>query len=126
MEIGLHANHNAPQVLGHLMIAFLFIYRCFTAMPRFEEHAGRLAARGMPFPGLSLIGGFGLMLGGGFSLALDIYPTIGGCMLIVFTMAANWLHHNFWSMEGGERNRHLYTFCNNVAVMGGIVLVIAG
>ena len=122
----LHAEHSALQILAHAMISFLFLYRCFTAMPRFAEHSGRLAERGMPFSDLALLGGFGLMLGGGTSVLLDFYAPVGAGALIVFTLAANYFYHNFWDMEGGERNRHLYTFCNNVAVMGGLVLVIAG
>jgi uncharacterized membrane protein YphA (DoxX/SURF4 family) len=59
-------------------------------------------------------------------VALDLYVSIGAAMLIVFTLAAIHLYHNFWDMEGRERNLHLYTACNNVAVMGGLVLVIAG
>jgi len=121
-----HADHSALQILGHLMIAFLFLYRCVTAMPRFAEHAARIGERGMPAPKLMLLGGFALMLGGGAAVALDLYAAIGAAMLIVFTLAANYLYHNFWDMEGRERNLHLYTACNNVAVMGGLLLVIAG
>lgn len=120
-----HADHSVWQIIAHLMIAFLFLYRCFTAWPRFDEHAGRLADRSMPLPRLALLGGFGLMLGGGASVALDYYAPCGAGLLIIFTMSANYLYHNFWDMEGGERNRHLYTACNNVAVMGGLLLVIA-
>ena len=120
-----HADHSVWQIIAHLMIAFLFLYRCFTAWPRFDEHAGRLADRGMPLPRLALLGGFGLMLVGGASVALDYYAPYGAGLLIIFTMSANYLYHNFWDMEGGERNRHLYTACNNVAVMGGLLLVIA-
>lgn len=120
-----HADHSVWQIIGHLMIAFLFVYRCLTAWPRFDEHASRLAARHVPLPRIALTGGFGLMLVGGLSVALDYYAQFGAGMLIVFTMSANYLYHNFWDMEGGEKNRHLYTACNNVAVMGGLLLVIA-
>ena len=121
-----HADHSALQILAHAMIAFLFLYRCFTAMPRFAEHAARIADRGVPASKLALLGGFAMMLGGGTSVLLDLYAPIGAGVLIVFTCAANYLYHNFWDMEGRERNTHLYTFCNNVAVMGGLALVIAG
>ena len=122
----MHADHTALQILAHAMISFLFLYRCFTAMPRFAEHAGRLADRGVPASKLSLFGGFAMMLVGGTSVLLDIYAQFGAGILIVFTCSANYLYHNFWDMEGGEKNRHLYTFCNNIAVMGGLVLVVAG
>jgi uncharacterized membrane protein YphA (DoxX/SURF4 family) len=121
----LHAEHTAIQILGHAMIAFLFLFRCFTAMPRFEEHAGRLAKKGVPVPRLSLAMGFAMMLVGGTSVLLDVYATIGACILIAFTMLANFLYHDFWNHKDNwaERNRALYVFCNNTAVMGGLVLV---
>jgi putative oxidoreductase len=122
----LHADHTIWQIIAHLMIAFLFLYRCLTAIPRFDHHTATIAARGVPFANVVLPGGFALMLTGGASVALDFHATYGAGLLIVFTIAANYLYHNFWDMEGGERNRHLYTFCNNVAVMGGLVLVAAG
>ena len=120
-----HADHTALQILGHAMIAFLFLFRCFTAMPRFAEHAGRLAKKSVPFPKLSLAIGFGMMLVGGVSVLIDIHTVIGACILIVFTMLANVLYHDFWNKEHdrAERNRALYVFCNNTAVMGGLVLV---
>ena len=120
-----HANHSALQILGHVMIAFLFLFRCFTAMPRFAEHRDRLAKKNVPFPDISLAIGLGMMLVGGLSVLLDVYTTVGACLLIAFTMLANLLYHDFWNHKDNwaERNRSLYVFCNNTAVMGGLVLV---
>ncbi len=46
--------------------------------------------------------------------------------MIAFTILANVLYHDFWNKKGewAERNRALYTFCNNIAVMGGLLLVV--
>ena len=121
-----HAEHSALQILGHAMIAFLFIFRAFTAMPRFAEHSGRLAKKNVPLPDISLAVGFGMMLVGGFSVLIDFYSEYGAGILIAFTMLANYLYHDFWNHKDdwAERNRALYVFCNNTAVMGGLVLVI--
>ncbi|NKB20888.1 MAG: hypothetical protein GKS01_10355 [Alphaproteobacteria bacterium] len=121
-----HADHTALQILAHAMIAFLFLYRCFTALPRFDEHSGRLAKKGVPLPRLSLAGGFGMMLIGGIAVLIDYQAEIGGGILIAFTILANVLYHDFWNKKGEwvERNRALYTFCNNIAVMGGLLMVV--
>jgi len=121
-----HADHTALQILAHAMIAFLFLYRCFTALPRFNEHSGRLAKRGVPLAKLSLAGGFGMMLIGGTAVLIDYQAQIGAGFLIAFTILANVLYHDFWNKKGdwAERNRALYTFCNNVAVMGGLLMVV--
>ncbi|MEK9684495.1 MAG: DoxX family protein [Rhodospirillaceae bacterium] len=121
-----HSDHDSIQIIGHLLIAFLFIFRCLTAIPRFAEHSKRLAARGIPLSNLVLTFGLGFMLVGGLSIAIDYETRIGGTLLILFTMAAIYVHHNFWDpAEPIEKNRKLYIACNNIAVIGGILLVIS-
>ncbi|MFL2668734.1 MAG: DoxX family protein [Alphaproteobacteria bacterium] len=121
-----HADHNFLQMLAHAMIAFLFIFRGFTALPRFNEHARRLAKRGVPFSPFSLAAGFLMMLAGGTSILIDYYTQIGASILIAFTILANFLYHDFWNKKGdwAERNRAIYTFCNNIAVMGGLLMIL--
>ena len=45
--------------------------------------------------------------------------------LILFTILANHFFHHFWAMEGMQRTIHFYFFCNNIAVIGGLLLVMA-
>ena len=121
-----HGDHTLLQIIAHSMIAFLFIFRCFIALPRFNKHARRLAKRGLPFSTFPLATGFLMMLTGGTSIFLDYYTQIGASILIAFTIFANFLYHDFWNEKGDwtERNRSLYTFCNNVAVIGGLLMII--
>jgi uncharacterized membrane protein YphA (DoxX/SURF4 family) len=121
-----HGDHTFLQIIAHSMIAFLFIFRCFTALPRFNEHARRIAKRGVPFSTFSLATGFLMMLTGGASILLDYYAQIGASILIAFTIFANFLYHDFWNKKGDwtEHNRALYTFCNNFAVIGGLLMIL--
>jgi uncharacterized membrane protein YphA (DoxX/SURF4 family) len=77
------------------MIAFLFIFRCLTALPRFNEYARRLAKRRVPFSTFSLATGFLMMFLGGTSILIDYYTQIGAIILIAFTIFANFLYHDF-------------------------------
>lgn len=122
----MHQQHVLIEILAHAMIAFLFIYRAIAAIPRFQHHREILEKRGVPAPALVLICGLAFMLGGGISVLLDLFSTIGAAMLIAFTIATNALYHNFWSMEERQkRQQHRNIFCNNLAVMGGLLLVIS-
>jgi uncharacterized membrane protein YphA (DoxX/SURF4 family) len=123
-EIMLHADHSIWQIIAHGMIAFLFLFRGVTAIAKFSDHSARINSRGVPYSNLVLAGGLVIMLMGGAMVGLDYYAWIGASMLITFTLSANYIYHNFWEMEGELANRHLYTFFNNVAVMGGLILVI--
>jgi putative oxidoreductase len=62
---------------------------------------------------------------GGVSVALGIFPAIGAIGLILFTVAANYLYHNFTLFQGEERMSHLGSVLTNAAIIGGFLLVIA-
>ena len=62
---------------------------------------------------------------GGLSVALGIFPIVGAIGLILFTIAANALYHNFWTFSGAERVSHLGSVLTNAAIIGGLLLVIA-
>lgn len=120
----MHADHSTLEIVAHVMIAFLFLFRWASALPNFADHAGRFRRLKVPFPEGVLAAGLATMLVGGSMVLLDFHAWIGAIMLIAFTALANLLYHHFWTMDDPElRNRHLYIFCNNIAVMGGLVLV---
>ena len=109
----MHADHSVAQAIAHAMIAFLFLYRGLTALSAFGHHLNRFKNLKVPFPRLILAGGFATML-------------IGGAMLIVFTILANLMYHHFWTMrDPRQRQTHTWVFCNNIAVMGGLLMIIA-
>ena len=43
----------------------------------------------------------------------------------LFTIAANYLYHGFWSFTGDERTNHFNSVMTNAAIIGGFLLVIA-
>ncbi|MDX1484342.1 MAG: DoxX family protein [Alphaproteobacteria bacterium] len=120
----MHAQHSLIEILAQAMIAFLFLYRGIGAIPRFDRHKARLAAKSVPAAGLVLACGLGLMLGGATLVLLDIFAALGAAMLIVFTIAASVIYHDFWSVGDADRRRREATrFAYNVAVIGGLLLV---
>jgi transmembrane protein len=123
----MHADHTVVQIVAHVMIAFLFLYRGLDAIPRFGFHAGRIRDRGVPLPRFVMACGIATMIVGGLMVLVDFYAWIGAIMLVVFTIFANYLYHHFWTMEDrAQILNHRNFFCNNIAVMGGLALVIAG
>ena len=120
----MHEEHTAAEILAHVMIASLFLYRGISAIGRFAHHRARLASRSVPVPGLVLAAGLGMMLAGGGLVALGLFSSLGALVLILFTVAASVLYHDFWAIQDPEqRRRQATSFSYNVAVMGGLVLV---
>lgn len=122
----MHEQHTAIEILAHIMIAFLFLHRGLGAIGRFDHHRARLSARSIPLPGLALALGLGMMLVGGASVAFGIFTAIGAGLLIVFTVAATVLYHDFWTVRDPEgRRRQATSFSYNIAVVGGLLLIAA-
>ncbi len=121
-----HTDHSVLVVIGHLMAAFLFLFRGVTAFPQFEDHLSRFQARGIPFARYVVLGGFGTMMVGGAMVAVDYYAWIGAAGLILFTVIANFMYHDFWTLEDPQRRQtHIWIFCNNIGVMGGLFMIMA-
>ncbi len=122
----MHADHSVAEIIAHAMIAFLFLYRGLTALSDFADHLSRFQRLKVPLPRLVLLGGFATMLIGGVMVLLDYQAAFGAGLLIVFTLLANLLYHHFWAMDDPRlRQTHTWIFCNNIAVMGGLLMVIA-
>lgn len=121
-----HTDHSAIVIIGHVMVAFLFLFRGITAFPQFDHHLERFVARRVPFARFVLLCGFVTMVVGGVMIAIDYYAWAAASALILFTVMANFLYHDFWTLEDPQRRQtHLWIFCNNIAVMGGLFMIVS-
>jgi putative oxidoreductase len=112
-------------IVGQIAVAGLFIHRGLSALGEFSDYVRQLTARGVPMAAFVLAGGLATMLTGGLMVAADWYPFYGAILLIVFTLLANHWFHHFWAMDGMQKKIHFYFFCNNISIIGGLVLVMA-
>lgn len=120
----MHADHTILEIIAHGCIAFLFLFRGITALPDFQMHVTQMRDHHLPFPTFVAAAGITTMFVGGFMVAFDVYTTIGAGLLILFTVMANLLYHDFWKMtEPRPRETHIWIFCNNIAVTGGLLMV---
>ena len=92
---------------------------------KFDLHIGILTKKGVPAPRVSPLVALVVQVLGGAAVALGIFPALGAMGLIGFTVAANALYHNFWAYSGEERTSHYNSVVTNLAIIGGLLLVIA-
>jgi putative oxidoreductase len=124
----LHETHTLLQVAGYVLVGSVFLSQGLGALPRerFAFHSGRLRDRGIPMPNFVLACGLAMMLGGGLMVILDIYAGIGGWLLLIFSIVATALFQNFWTIKDtAARRGKRGAFFNNMAIIGGIFLIIS-
>jgi len=85
-----------------------------------------MAERGLPAVGALLAVAVALELIGGVSLLLGLYARLGALALLVFLVPVSLIMHNFWAFEEGpERMAQMISFMKNVAIAGGVTMVLA-
>lgn len=115
----------ALLVLGRLFLGAHFFISGIRNLGILELWTTRMEGRRVPQARTALIVGFVVQTLGGVSVALGFWPALGGAALVVFTIVATVLWHNFWDYAGEERRVHINFNLTNMALIGGLLLVIA-
>ncbi|MFM9970679.1 MAG: DoxX family protein [Burkholderiales bacterium] len=122
----MYADHTIFQIAGQLLIAFLFIATgIINSTTKFKQHLDRMVAVRVPLAKAALIVGFAMQLAGGVLVALDFHRSLGAAILIVFTVAATAIFHQFWRVEDPlRRHLHVSFIFSNCALVGGLLLLV--
>jgi putative oxidoreductase len=123
----MYQDHTPLQATGQLLLAFAFLATGVrNAGWKFRQHAERMAAYGVPHPGLVLTAGFALQFAGGVLLLFDVQRALGAGLLIAFTLLASAIFHRWWRVADPLLSHlHLSNLIVNCGVVGGLLLVAA-
>src|SRR5947209_6118552 len=112
--------------LGRLLLSAIFLMSAANKIMEPHGTQGYIASAQWPFPTLGLlIGAIVFELGGGLSVLLGYFARWGAAALLVFLILASFMFHHFWTFQGMERQNQMIHFLKNVAIAGGLLLVIA-
>ena len=112
-------------IMGRFLLGGYFLQAGIRNFTKLDVHTGVLSKKNVPMPQVSAVVAITVQVLGGASVAFGIFPAIGAIALILFTLAASALYHDFWSYSGAERMTHLGAWLTNAALIGGFLLVIA-
>lgn len=112
---------------GRLLIVALFL--CLGIRNLFpwqvKDHVTRLTASGCPLPSAAFWIGTALELTGCALVLFNWHPAVGTICLIVFTVVASALLLRFWeTADTGKRMSQMNGLFGNVAVVGGLLLLL--
>jgi putative oxidoreductase len=90
----------------------------------FAGFAGNLASQGLPVPTLAALVGIAFEAGGAALVMLGLLTRLAAAGLILFTIAASLIAHDFWTLAGPERSMQQIQFMKNLGLIGGFLLLI--
>jgi putative oxidoreductase len=112
-------------IIGRFLLGAYFVQAGVRNFMKVPLHTDILEKKGVPMPRESLLVALAVQVLGGLMVALGIIPAIGAIGLIAFTVAANYLYHNFTLFTGADRESHLNSVLTNCAIIGGLLIVAA-
>lgn len=111
-------------IAGRVIFGGFFLIAGIRNFLHFGERKVLPTNYGWPLGSLTALG-FAAQLLGGASLILNVWTAAGATLLIAFLVPATALYHNLFMFKGRERDPHLYLTLVNIALVGGLLLIIA-
>ena len=65
-----------------------------------------------------------MLLGGGASLVLGVYPTYGIWVLVIFLIPTTFYMHNFWAIQDfASQSLETINFFKNIGLLGALLMM---
>ena len=119
-------NANPTLVVpARVLLALMFIIAGVSKFGDMAGTTGYIASKGLPMPQLLALASGALEVVAGIALAVGFKARWAAAALAVFTLLASLLFHNFWAMPPEQVMTNQLMFLKNLAVIGGMLLVVA-
>jgi len=112
-------------LLGRALFALVVGYLAFGNLLDLEAAIGYAQSKGAPLASITVpVGSLGLVAGA-LAVLAGIYPTLGTLAVVVFLAPITIVMHDFWTMEGQDRQNEQIHFLKNVGLIGGALVFLA-
>lgn len=120
-----HFAQSVVALIARVLLAAIFLMSGMGKIFDFGGTARHMESQGMVLAPLFLVGAILLELAGGLSLLSGWWSRFGAVALIIFLVPATLIFHDFWQFEGDARRLQQIMFLKNVAIAGGLLLIVA-
>jgi len=109
---------------GRILLATIFILSGLTKFTDWQGTANYMASHGVPLVAVLLPLAAIIEVAGGLAVLLGSQSRPAAMMLFMFLIPTTLVFHAFWAYEGDEYVNQLHHFLKNLAIMGGLALII--
>jgi putative oxidoreductase len=112
-------------LVARVLMGWLFVESGWRKLMGMDAFIASLVQRRVPYA--TMLGWIGAPLEffGGVALMLGVFTRCTTLAVIVFTIAATLISHRYWEFaDGAARRMHQNHFSKNLAILGGLVLLV--
>jgi len=112
-------------LIGRLLLGGFFINSGFKHFSNLTMMAGYSQSKGIPSPKAAVVFSGLLLLIGGLSILLGVYPTVGTIALVLFLVPVTFMMHAFWKVKDPmARMGETVNFTKNLALLGAALMLL--
>jgi uncharacterized membrane protein YphA (DoxX/SURF4 family) len=113
-----------PSTLGRLLFGGVLAYMAVDGFRNNEKRVEVAAESGVPVPEVLVPFVTGMLFVANLGIVLWKYPRASAGALVVFFLGTTPVIHDFWRMEGEERQGNEINFLKNCALLGCSVMLL--
>ena len=113
-------------LVGRVLVGCYWLYNAFKHFTNVGPLARAAGAHGVPAPEVFVVLGGVLLLVGGLSLLLGLFPRIGVLAIVLFLLPVTLIMHAFWAdNDAARRSLNVINFAKNFGLLGSTLMFAA-
>lgn len=113
------------NLAGRIFVVFYFLKAGVNNLYHWNKPLQLIKSKNIPFAHFALSAVIATQLVGSLAVIFNYYALAGAIALIAFTLLANFMICNYWTMEGPQKKTVSLVFYANFAVIGGLLLILS-
>jgi len=113
------------HISARALLALIFIISGLGKIAGFDQTKGFMAGAGLPFPELLLIATIVVEVAGGISLLIGYKTRLASAVLAAFLVPVTLVFHASRIGDPGQAQQQLVEVLKNLAIIGGLLKVVA-
>lgn len=110
---------------GRTLLAIIFLMSGISKIGGFAGTAGYMASKGLPMVDVLLVLTIVIEIGGALMIISGYMARLGAAALFLWMIPVTFIFHNYWAMPADQQMIQQIMFMKNLAIMGGLLLVMA-
>ncbi|TKX87130.1 DoxX family protein [Halorubrum sp. SS5] len=116
------SGRDAPSLLGRSLYGGVLAYMAVDGFRNNDKRVAVAEEKGVPMPDVLVPFVTGMLLVANLGIVLWRLPRAAAGALVVFFLGTTPAIHDFWTMEGKERQGNKINFLKNLALLGGALV----
>lgn len=117
---------DALFLIGRIVLGLFYLFNASNHFFNLKMMSGYTKSKGVPFPTLATLGTGTMLLLGGLSVMLGVYPDVGVALLVIFLVPTAFIMHNFWTVGDQQaRMMEMIQFTKDMALAASALMFLA-